>query len=202
VTISSLVEQYGYWAVFAGTFFEGETVLLVAGFAAHRGLLKLHEVILVAFAASTFADQLYFFAGRRYGERLLVRFPALRRQVPRVDRLLARYHTPLILSIRFLYGLRVAGPIIMGARGVSPVKFAALNVTGAVVWAALIAGLGYQFGNALDWLLHDVKLIEEAVLAGILVVGLAWSLVRFLRSRRLASRGPIPLRGQADKDEQ
>jgi membrane protein DedA with SNARE-associated domain len=201
VTVSSLVEQYGYWAVFAGTFLEGETVLVFAGFAAHRGLLKLHDVILVAFVASTFADQLYFFAGRRYGERLMARFPALRRQTPRVDDLLARYRTPLILSIRFLYGLRVAGPIIMGARGVSPVRFAALNVTGAVVWAALIAGLGYQFGNALDWLVHDVKLIEEGVMAGILVVGLAWSFVRLLRSRRKAAVGMTPLRGREGKDQ-
>ncbi len=201
MTVSSLVEQYGYWAVFAGTFLEGETVLLFAGFAAHRGLLKLPAVVLVAFMASTFADQLYFLAGRRYGERLMVRFPALRRQVPRVDRLLARYHTPLILSIRFLYGLRVAGPIIMGARGVSPVKFAALNVIGAIAWAALISGLGYQFGNALDWLLHDVKLIEEAVLAGILIAGSGWSIVRLIRSKRMAGRGTIPVRDQKNKDQ-
>ena len=202
MTVSSFVEQYGYWAVFLGTFLEGETVLVFAGFAAHRGLLKLHDIILVAFAASTVADQLFFFAGRRYGERLLERFPALRRQVPRVDRLLARYRTPLILSIRFLYGLRVAGPIILGARGVSPVKFAVLNVTGAIVWAALIAGLGYHFGNALDWLLNDVKLIEEAVLAGILIAGFAWSLVRLIRSKRRVGAGITSLRGKEMKGPQ
>jgi membrane protein DedA with SNARE-associated domain len=72
-------------------------------------------------------------------------------------------------------------------------------VTGAVVWAALIAGLGYQFGNALDWLLHDVKVIEETVLVGILIAGFAWSLVRLIRSKRKAGVGITPLRGQEEK---
>jgi membrane protein DedA with SNARE-associated domain len=183
VNVASLVEQYGYVAVLVGTFFEGETVLFFAGFAAHRGLLKWPQVVVLAFAASTFADQLFFFAGRRYGDRLLARFPALGRHVPRVDRLLARYPTPLILGIRFLYGLRVAGPIVMGARHVSPLRFAALNAAGAAVWAVVVSGLGYQFGNALAWLLHDLKLFEGAVLVGILLAGLGWTIFRWSRRR-------------------
>jgi membrane protein DedA with SNARE-associated domain len=184
VTVSWLVEHYGYWAVLAGTFLEGETVLLVAGFAAQRGLLKLPDVILCAFAASTFGDQLFFFAGRRYGDRLIAKFPFLARQVPRVDRLLATYHTPLILSVRFLYGLRIAGPLAMGARGVSAPRFAVLNMIGAVLWAGLISGLGYQFGNALEWLLHDIKLFEEAILALLLIAGLVWTFFRWCAVRK------------------
>jgi membrane protein DedA with SNARE-associated domain len=75
-------------------------------------------------------------------------------------------------------------------------------VTGAIVWAALIAGLGYQFGNALDWLLHDVKLIEEAVLAGILIAGFAWSIVRLIRSKRSAVRGTTSVRDRKNKGEE
>jgi membrane protein DedA with SNARE-associated domain len=186
VTISSLVEHYGYLAVFAGTFLEGETILLFAGFAAHRGLLKLPEVILLAFAASTLADELYFLAGRRYGEGLFARFPALAAQVPRVKHLLDDHQLPLIAGIRFLYGLRVAGPIALGALGVRPLKFAVLNTIGAAAWAVLITGLGYQFGNALEWLLRDLKRIEEGVLVGILVAGIGWSIFRRLRRRRRA----------------
>lgn len=200
MSVSSLVEQYGYWAVFVGSLLEGETVLLLAGFAAHRGLLKLPYVIGLAFAASTCADQLCFLVGRRYGERLIARFPVLARQVPRLDRLLARYHTPLILSVRFLYGLRIAGPIVMGARGVSPLKFAALNVLGAAVWAAVIAGLGYQFGNALEWLLRDIKLIEEAVMVGILIAGFAWLLVRVAESKKRAASDAIARRARPSDD--
>jgi membrane protein DedA with SNARE-associated domain len=78
----------------------------------------------------------------------------------------------------------------MGARGVSPLEFASLNMIGAAVWAGLIATLGYQFGNALEWLLHDIKVIQEGILAGILIVGVAWSSFRRVRSRRKA-RHPL-----------
>lgn len=35
---SELVAQYGYWAIALGLVLEGETYLLIGGFAAHRGL--------------------------------------------------------------------------------------------------------------------------------------------------------------------
>jgi membrane protein DedA with SNARE-associated domain len=47
------ISAYGYYAVEAGTFFEGETVLVLAGFAAHRGYLELPLVIACAFAGET-----------------------------------------------------------------------------------------------------------------------------------------------------
>lgn len=183
MNISNLVEQYGYIAVFIGTFLEGETVLLFAGFAAHRGLMKLPEVMLLAFVASTLGDQLFFFLGRLYGERLFAKYPALRKQVPRVENLLATHHTPLILSIRFMYGLRVAGPIIMGAVKISPLRFCILNVIGAAIWAVLVAWAGYQFGNVLEVLLHDVKVVEEIVLVGILCAGFTWAIYRHYKKR-------------------
>ncbi len=186
MTISSLIEQYGYVAVFIGTFLEGETVLLFAGFAAHRGLMKLPDVMLVAFLASTLGDQLFFYIGRRHGDRVFAKFPSLQKQIPRVQRLLDKYHSPLILSIRFLYGLRIAGPVIMGALNVSPLRFAILNMVGAALWAVLISWLGYQFGNVLESVLHDVKRVEEAVLLVILAVGIGWATLRHYKKKRQA----------------
>ena len=36
------IETYGYLAVMIGTFLEGETILVLAGFAAHQGYLQSH----------------------------------------------------------------------------------------------------------------------------------------------------------------
>ena len=41
MTLTALIASYGYYALFVGTFLEGETVLIAAGFAAHRGILDL-----------------------------------------------------------------------------------------------------------------------------------------------------------------
>ena len=173
LSISLLVARYGYVAVAVGAFLEGETVLLAAGFAAHRGLLDLELVMLIAGLAGTLGDQFYFALGRRYGASLLRRFPRLAGKLPRIKALLDRYHTGLIPAIRFMVGLRTAGPLLIGWAGVNAWRFALLNMLGAAIWAVLFTSLGYVFGAALERLLTNVKDIEGALLAGIVVVGLA-----------------------------
>jgi len=170
MTITELVSHYGYVAVAVGCLLEGETVLLTAGFAAHRGMLELLPVLAVAFAASALGDQIFFQIGRHQGGRLKARFPALARNAPRVDALLARHHTPLILGIRFMVGLRVAGPILIGSAGVAPLRFTLLNLVGAAVWACAIGGSGYAFGAVVQSLLSDLRHIEEGILVAMLII--------------------------------
>lgn len=169
--ISALVASYGYFAVFIGTLIEGEAVLIAAGFAAHRGLLDWPLVVVVAMAGGTLGDQLAFMLGRWRGEALFVRFPALAQRKERVFRLLARYDVLFVLSLRFMYGLRIACPVVLGSSRMSMLRFAFLNVIGAALWAVIIAGVGWFFGAALEAILTDVKKIEEAVLFAILLAG-------------------------------
>ena len=150
MNISELVASFGYYAVFFGALLEGETILVFAGFAAHRGMLDISYVIAIAFVASTLGDQIFFHLGRLYGVEILSRFPLLHARVPQVQKMLARFHTPLILAVRFLYGLRIAGPIVIGISGVSSARFAVLNMIGAFIWAVVIALAGYFFGALLE----------------------------------------------------
>ena len=46
--MTTFAASYGYLAVFFGTLFEGEIILVAAGFAAQRGLLALPGVIAIA----------------------------------------------------------------------------------------------------------------------------------------------------------
>ena len=71
MNLPQILTDYGYLGVFIGTLMEGETVLLLAGFAAHQGYLVLGLVIAVAFVGGTLGDQIAFFLGRRYGNRLI-----------------------------------------------------------------------------------------------------------------------------------
>src|SRR5262245_49107572 len=99
MNLSELIEYYGYWIVLAGTLLEGESVLLLAGYAAYSGLLELHWVIAVAIAGSFLGDQLWFWMGRRHGARLLARYPSYAAQARRAEELLHRYNTPIILGV-------------------------------------------------------------------------------------------------------
>jgi membrane protein DedA with SNARE-associated domain len=183
-TIAKLIEAYGYLFVFAGTFLEGETVLLAAGFAAHQGLLDFRLVIAVAFIGGTLGDQLAFLLGRWKGNALIERVPALARHAPRVHRLMERYNVLLIMIVRFLYGLRIAGPVIMGSSRIPLLRFALLNMIAAAIWAVLVAGVGYVFGAATESVLSHIKHIEVIALLVILALGFAAWIWHYQRDRK------------------
>jgi membrane protein DedA with SNARE-associated domain len=180
--LGALLAQHGYAFVFLGALAEGETVLLLAGFAAHRGLLQLPVVMAVAFVAATLSDQVLFYLGRQHGARLLARRPSLSLHVQRLQPLLRKHPNVAVLSVRFLYGLRTAGPVALGMLGVSRWRFALLNLLSAAVWSVAFCLLGFQFGNALQWLFDDLRAVEETLLAAMLAAIVAWALWR--RRRR------------------
>ena len=189
--LPSLVQSYGYPLLFLGTVLEGETILALAGLAAHRGYLALPWVIAVAAAGGFLGDQIYFFVGRRYGPRVLARFPKLAPGVARVSRVLDRYGAPIVVLVRFMYGLRLVGPIAIGMTGMHWPRFALLDAVGAAVWAVLFASLGYAVGDALTLVLGDLKHIEEWVFAALAVSGIATALI--VRARRRAANPPKTL---------
>ncbi len=182
--LESLIQQYGYLALFVGTFLEGETILVVAAFFAHQGYLELPWVVLVAFVGSAAGDQTWFYLGRRYGNRLMTRFPGLKRNTERANRLLKRHENIVILTFRFMYGLRILTPLMLANAGVNPRKFLVLNIIGAFIWALTIGVAGFAFGATLELILGKAKYYEMWAL-GILLAGRSlWWLSKRLQSYR------------------
>jgi membrane protein DedA with SNARE-associated domain len=181
-----ILEHFGYLAVLIGTFAEGETILVLAGFAAHRGYLQLPQVMLAAFLGSFCGDQLWFALGRRWGERLFTWRPSWRESTARAKALLERWPTPLILGFRFVYGIRVVMPFAIGMTSVSRTRYLVLNATGALVWAVSVATGGYLFGEGLEALLGDLRRHEMFFFAGLALAGGAvWATSRLLWRRKL-----------------
>jgi membrane protein DedA with SNARE-associated domain len=185
VDIPSLIDSYGYLAVFIGAFLEGETVLALAGLAAFRGYMDFYTVVAIAMVAGFLGDQFYFFIGRINGRRILARFPHAHERAHRFDRLLSRWHAPLIIGIRFMYGFRIVGPILLGMGRVPAWKFVVFNFIGAAIWAPLIAGIGYFFGTILESVLHDVKHYEMWAFVAVAVIGLTAAVVMHFREEQL-----------------
>lgn len=183
--IPSLIDSYGYLAVFVGAFLEGETILALAGLAAFRGYMDFYPVVVVALIAGFLGDQFYFFLGRYKGQKILTRFPRARARAQRFDTLLSRWHAPLIIAVRFMYGFRVVGPILLGMGRVPSWKFVLFNFIGAAIWAPLIAGIGFFFGTVLETILHDVKRYEIWVFAAVALVGIAVAVYDHMRDAQL-----------------
>lgn len=175
MTLGTLIETHGYWVLAAGCLLEGETVLLLAGFAAHRGYLDPVAVIGIASVAGFVGDQFYFWLGRRHGTAVLARWPGAARQAQRVHRLIDRYHEALIIGVRFAYGLRVLGPVLMGTTRITGRRFALFNALGALLWACLVGAAGWLFGHAAEALLGEIRHLEGWLMLGLaVVVPIAW----------------------------
>jgi membrane protein DedA with SNARE-associated domain len=182
--LPGLIDSYGYLAVFIGAFLEGETVLALAGLAANRGYLDFPTVVLIAMCAGFLGDQFYFFLGRHKGAKILARFPHAEARAHQLDALLSRWHAPLIIGIRFMYGLRILGPVMLGMGRVRTWKFVVFNFIGAAIWAPLVAGIGYVFGTLLESVLGDLKRIEVWGFVALVALGLALFFLHWLRARR------------------
>lgn len=195
MTTEHLIEQWGYWAVMLGTFLEGETIPMLAGFAAHQGFLRLDLVIICSFLGSFAGDQMWFWVGRRFGKGWLLRHPGKAANIDRVSKMLDRWGDWYVLSFRFLYGLRTISPIALGLSSISAVRYTILNMLSGMVWAVIVGGAGYVFGNALEAVLGkfsrwEHRLIAGAAMALVLFVFHQWVKHRLLR--KADASHPLP----------
>ncbi|MDA8128313.1 MAG: DedA family protein [Betaproteobacteria bacterium] len=180
--IAALVTHYGYAAVFFGVLLEGETVLMLAGYAAHRGYLDFAAVTGVAMAGAIAGDQFFFWLGHRHGQTLLRRRPSLRAKVSRALDLVRRHPAAVILVMRFMWGLRIALPVAVGLSNVARWRFFWLNLVSAALWAPLVGGIGYLSGAFLSTYLGVLHRVEHWVMLGLAVALLAFR--GFLHLRR------------------
>jgi membrane protein DedA with SNARE-associated domain len=189
LSLEQFISHYGYWAVLAGTLAEGETVVVLGGYAAHQGYLWLPGVIAVAFAGTFLCDQTIFHIGRRYGHALLKDHPRWRARTDYALRLMRRAETAFIMGFRFIYGLRTASPFAIGMSGVSPRKFFILNGISGLVWACAVASAGYLFGHVVDEILSDAARIERYAFVFIAAAAIAlWAGLRLWRRVRKGTR--------------
>lgn len=181
--IGSLLQEHVYPAIVLGSLLEGETTVVLAGYAAHQGYAALPAVMALTAGINFLLDLAWFWLGRWRGPQLMQRFASLRRGVDLVTPRLRQHRRKAIFMVRFLYGLRTAGPIALGMARVPAREFMLFNALGAVVWAVLFAGLGYLFGRAMAVFLGHLAHYEKLAASIIVVAGLCALLWRYHRKR-------------------
>lgn len=188
------LQQYGaiavYLIVFVGSFVEGESIILLASALAYKyEQISLTTLIILAFLGSLGADQLLYFIGRHYGPRIIENNEKLKKASERVFYHLHKHSTLFILSFRFIYGIRVASSMIVGAAGVPVRKFAILNVIAAAIWATVscLAGytIGYFFADSIAEFISNIgKYQERVVIAAVILAAIVGIIIYFKRRRQ------------------
>lgn len=185
-TARHLLHHYGYWAVLctllgenAGLPLPGETILILASFAAYRGHhLKLPWVILVAICACIMGDNIGYWIGRRGGRPLLERYENLfhiRGETIRAgEEFLERRGALAIFLARFIAGMRIVAGPLAGVLRMDWKRFLLANAAGATAWVTVIACSSYFFGSQYHAMLRVLKETEIVVL--VVVIAAAWML--------------------------
>ena len=177
--------------------------LMAAGALSLQGEMRLSIVVSLGVLACLVADGMWFFFGRRWGSRmvrLLCRFTSdPRTSSQNALRKFRRYGLPVLCVAKFLPGVNLVLPPLVGAEGASPGGFLGMDTLGAFLWSGFYVGLGYLFSHQLGVIAGAVKhfgiVFAMAVLASISIWA-AWRalvLIKMIRRLRIRHISPAML---------
>jgi membrane protein DedA with SNARE-associated domain len=183
--LEELLSKYGYIAIFILTFFEGESVLIAAGFLAFSGYLDAVAVILVSTAASYVGHGTFFLIALYRREAFLhviQRF--IKVNLLKLEALMARYGTASIFICQWLYGFRLLSAAVLGLSGMGTRKYFTYQLISCLLWAVICTSAGYFFGATLKTVLGDVKKYDQYIAIGVLSAGFVIWFMRDIRRKR------------------
>ena len=190
MSLSHLIDTYGYWSVFLlvgaeslGVPLPGETALIVAGaYAGHTHRLSPWAIFAVASAAAIVGDNIGFWIGDKGGYRLArkyghwVRLDERRLKIGRY--VFATQGRKVVFFGRFVSVLRTYAAFLAGTSRMRWRRFLPANASGGIIWAGIYTTASYLAGSALTRLSGTIDL----VIGGVAVLVVA-ALLLFLRGR-------------------
>ena len=132
---------FGYCALKSGA------LPLLAGVVAQQGALDPFLATLAAFLGGYLGDEARFAVARAYGDRVFLSRPRLRSWIEKAARVLDRYGAAYIFLYRYPKGMRTIGALPVGLSDMGWGYFTVLNAASAIVWAALLVGIGNLLGD-------------------------------------------------------
>ncbi len=165
--MQNLLAQHGLLLVFGnvllaqlGVPLPAMPTLVVAGALAASGQLGLASVLGVTVTASLLGDLPWFYAGRRYGYRILRTLCRIAIEpdscVKQTETIFERWGAPSLLVAKYIPGFATVAPPLAGATGLGLGRFVAFTTAGALLWAVVPVMAGWVFSaqveQALAWL--------------------------------------------------
>jgi membrane protein DedA with SNARE-associated domain len=199
--LQELLQRFTYLGILAalllgsvGVPIPEEMPIVAAGILSHEGLARWWLALPVCVVGVLAGDVVLYWAGRRWGERLL-RWRVVRHVLTRAraDWLKAAYREHAMKTVvmaRHVAGLRAAAFLTAGIARVPFWKFILADAAAAAVTVPLAFGLAYFFTHQINAILADVHRVERwLALAGLVAV--AGALVVYsVRGNRRVPKNP------------
>jgi membrane-associated protein len=154
--------------------------LVTGGALASVGRAPLLLVVLAPLCGVLLTDVFFWWAGRRWGERLVAAYtskrPRSRRWIERADGWVARHG---VRTVAAAYFLPIPNPFLYlscGIAGMPLLVFVIGDAIGTLLWTGLLVGLGWGLGkdavDVVDQVDHYELRITVAIVVGLVVLSL------------------------------
>lgn len=130
-------------------FLPGDSLLFVSGAMAAGGALRAVPLVLTIVAGASLGNALNFAIGTWLGHKIYdgsIRWID-RTALDRTHAFFSRHGGKTLIAARFVPVVRSFAPLVAGASTMQPHRFHAFSVAGALLWAVVLVGGGYLFGN-------------------------------------------------------
>ena len=161
-------------------FLPGDSLLFAVGALAADPAsgLNIWIATLVLLVAAILGDTVNYWIGRKFGGWMMRTFPRIVKpsHIEKTNEFFVRYGGKTIILARFVPIVRTFAPFVAGSGEMDYKRFMFFNVTGAILWVALILPAGWFFGN-----IPVVKENFELVVLGIIgfsVLPMVWEIAR------------------------
>lgn len=198
-----LLEQFGLLIVFINVFLEqiglpipAYPTFLVTGALIEGGYFSFTGLLLTAVIGALIADLFWFYAGRRYGTRVMSKLCRISLSpdscIKQTESLFLKLGPASLLFCKFIPGFASISSALAGSLRTKPLTFLLFDSVGAALWAGSGLLLGSVFSSAIDQLMG---VLIELGKWGSLLIALAlavfigkkwWERYRFLKALRMA----------------
>jgi membrane protein DedA with SNARE-associated domain/rhodanese-related sulfurtransferase len=198
-----LIEQYGLSLVFfnvlieqAGAPLPAYPALIITGAFAVRGDYPVAALLATAVLAALIADLAWYFAGKRYGYRVLKTLCRVSLSpdtcVRQTESIFSRWGASSLLVAKFVPGFASVATALAGVVGTRLLVFVIFDGLGAMLWAGSAILLGGIFHDAVGDIVDALDslgkwgLVVIATLFALFILSKWWQRRRFYKELRMA----------------
>ncbi|MEO6198690.1 MAG: DedA family protein [Sphingomicrobium sp.] len=196
-TFNRLIEQYGLLGILLVTTVEGEFGPLIGGSLAKIGKLGLFPLLLVCWFGATLSTTTFFAIGRSQRDGKLVHRVTDKRAFALALKWIDRHPRLFCFVYRFIYGMRIVGPVAISLSHVRWQTFVLINTLASLIWAILGLAVGWYLGTGaarmIGYYFTERPFLAASIVAAVLLVGvISWRARRAARRRSLeAAADPV-----------
>ncbi|MCX6762717.1 MAG: DedA family protein [Candidatus Moranbacteria bacterium] len=190
MAIEVFLLTFRYPAIFAGSFIEGPAVMVLTGFLLRLGYFHPMPAFILLLLGDLVGDFMWYGLGyfkmHQTVKKVGKYFDVTDKIIEKVNKKFRHHEGKILFGSKLTtgFGFSVAIMLAAGMARVPLKKFAALCISGSMIWTAALMAIGYFFGNVYVHLEKGFRIVFIATLL-IIIAAAIYGFGRHMRKRFL-----------------